>query len=69
MKDTQQVDNTEQVMKDEEHLMSWFDTLMDAMFKVIVIIFCSFIAGVGFAFGSKWSVIIYDAFVEWAKTQ
>jgi len=67
MKDTEQVEKAEEVIfADEEN---WFDCLISALGKVIILIFCSFTAGVGFAFGSSWAYIIYHAFVDWCRTQ
>ena len=69
MKDTQQVETTELLSNEDDRYMTWFDTVVDALFKVIILIFCSFMAGVGFAFGSRWAWILYDLYVEWVKTQ
>jgi len=67
MKDTPQVEEAEKLIFEDED--NWFDCLINALGKVIILIFCSFVAGIGFAFGSRWAWIAYEAFVKWCEIQ
>ena len=42
------------------------ETLSDAIYTVLKIMFCSFIAGIGLGMGSVFALKVYEAFKIWS---
>ena len=45
------------------------ETLSDAIYKVIIIMFASLIAGIGMGMGSVFALKVYEAFKIWSLNQ
>jgi hypothetical protein len=51
--------------KDDKEYMTTFETITDSIYKVMILIFCSLMAGIGFGIGSTLTIKILEMYKVW----